>query len=253
MTLARIAAQTLLALVVGHSVAHATDKPLRVYILVGQSNMQGLDHRQTFEPHVVEEYGKDNVLIVKEAIGGRPIRMWVHDWEAEPGWKVDPDIPNTKPPLKEENGILYDSMMQKIQQATKGTKPKAIAFCWMQGERDANGGADAAYKAALKQLIANLRRDLERPDMNIVIARIGDYALDRPSCVAVRQAQRDIADEDAHGAWVDVDDLNDREVDGEVKSVVHYEKEGYVILGQRFARQGYALIKGKKPAEDGRP
>lgn len=41
MTLARIAAQTLLALVVGHSVASATDKPLRVYILVGQSNMEG--------------------------------------------------------------------------------------------------------------------------------------------------------------------------------------------------------------------
>ena len=35
--------------------------------------------------------------------------------------------------------------------------------------------------------------------------------------------------------------LNDREVDGEVKSVVHYEKEGYVIPGQRFDRQGHTL------------
>ena len=48
----------------------------------------------------------------------------------------------------------------------------------MQGERDANGGADAAYKDALKLLIAKLRRDLKRPDMNIVIGRIGDYAME---------------------------------------------------------------------------
>lgn len=90
--------------------------------------------------------------------------------------------------------------------------------------------------------------------MNIVIGRIGDYALDRPSCVAVRQAQREIADEDAHGAWVDVDDLNDREVKGVMQSVLHYNRpEGYVVLGERFARQGDALVKGEKPAEDGRP
>lgn len=89
--------------------------------------------------------------------------------------------------------------------------------------------------------------------MNIVIARIGDYALDRPSIVAVRKAQREIVEEDAHGAWVDVDDLNDRGGDGKMKSVVHYNKEGYVILGQRFARQGHALVSGKESAEDGRP
>ena len=136
----------------------------------------------------------------------------------------------------------------------KHSKFESITFCWMQGERDANGGAHAPYKDALKQLIANLRRDLKRPDMNIVIGRIGDYALDRPSCVAVRKAQREIVDEDPHGAWVDVDDLNDREVDGKIQSAVHYNRpEGYIILGQRFARQGHALIKGEEPAENGRP
>ena len=30
-------------------------------------------------------------------------------------------------------------------------------------------------------------------------------------------------------------------------------QQGYVILGERFARQGHALIKGQEPAEDGRP
>ena len=136
----------------------------------------------------------------------------------------------------------------------KHPKPTSVTFCWMQGERDANGGADAAYKDALKLLISKLRRDLKRPDMNIVIGRIGDYALDRPSPVAVRKAQREIADEDPRGAWVDVDDLNDREVKGKMQSVVHYNRpDGYIMLGRRFARQGHALVTGKEPAQDGRP
>ena len=42
----------------------------------------------------------------------------------------------------------------------------------------------APYKDALKLLISKLRRDLKRPDMNIVIGRISDAALDRPSWVA---------------------------------------------------------------------
>ena len=97
-------------------------------------------------------------------------------------------------------------------------------------------GRMRAYKKSL-QLIANLRRDLKPfPGHEHRHWAHRDYALDRPSCVAVRQAQREIADEDAHGAWVDVDDLNDREVKGVMKSVVHYNRsEGYVVLGQRHS------------------
>lgn len=35
---------------------------------------------------------------------------------------------------------------------------------------------------------------------------------------------------------------------------IHYNRpEGYIILGQRFARQSHELIKGEQPAEAGRP
>jgi hypothetical protein len=72
--------------------------------------------------------------------------------------------------------------------------------------------------------------------------------------VTVRKVQHEIANADLHGAWVDVDDLNDRMVKGKMQSVVHYNRPvGYILLGERFARQGYALIKGKKPAKNDRP
>jgi len=40
---------------------------------------------------------------------------------------------------------------------------------------------------------------------------------------------------------------------GEMRNDVHYTKDGYVILGRRFARQAHALVTGKEPAADGRP
>jgi len=45
-----------------------------LFILAGQSNMQGMNQRFTFEPRVSEEFGEENVLIVKEAMIGRLIR-----------------------------------------------------------------------------------------------------------------------------------------------------------------------------------
>ena len=64
----------------------------------------------------------------------------------------------------------------------------------------------------------------------------------------MRKIQMEIVDEDPSGAWVDVDDLNDREKDGKVSNAVHYNRpEGYIILGQRFVRQAMHLSREKSP------
>ena len=196
----------------------------------------------------------EKVVYIKVAKGGQPICRWLEEWQgiAKKNGLEENHIKRIHRGGKVE---FYQPILDQYKEMLKKhPKFESVTFCWMQGERDANGGAHAAYKDALKQLISNLRRDLKRPDMNVVIGRIGDYALDRESCVTVRKVQSEIANEDPHGAWVDVDDLNDRMVKGKMQSVVHYNRpEGYVVLGQRFARQGYALINGKKPAKNGRP
>ncbi len=113
----------------------------------------------------------------------------------------------------------------------------SVTSCWMQGERDANGGGQPAYKDGLRLLITKLRRDFERPDINIVIGRLSDAGQQKESWGAMRKIQMEIVNEDPSGAWVDVDDLNNREKDGKVINTVHYNRpEGYVILGQPFAR-----------------
>jgi len=242
-----------LILLLSASTCFAEDKPVHVFIFSGQSNMAGMDPETGFVPEAKALFGSEEVVYIKVAKGGQPICRWVKEW-ADIAKEKGMDTRHRDRILKGEGVLFYQPILNQYKELLeKHPKPTSVTFCWMQGERDANGGADAAYKDALKLLIAKLRRDLHRPDMNIVVGRISDAALDRPSWQTIRKAQCDIVNEDPRGAWVDVDDLNDKEVKGKLQSVVHYTKEGYVVLGQRFARQGYALIKGKKPAEDGRP
>ena len=226
-----------------------------LFILSGQSNMQGMDEKLTFAPRVHKEYGRENALIVKKAIGGRPIRMWVHDWEAAPDWKIDPDIPNTKPPLKEENGILYDSMMEKIVAATKGEKPKAIAFCWMQGERDARERHSAVYEKSLKKLFAQLKADFPSTPIVFVIGKLSDYGKDNkqpfyPEWEDVCRAQENVARDLPNCAIFSTDDLNtgDSPPHWKTKQIsqrvddLHMSAEGYKTLGTRFAEESIKLL-----------
>ncbi len=124
----------------------------------------------------------------------------------------------------------------------------------MQGESDAKKNFQEPYNEALKQLITNLRRDLKQPEMKFVIGRISDHKkASDASWEAVRQGQVNLAKSDPLGAWVDCDDLNNKEKNGVTTDDLHYTKEGYELLGRRYVRQAKLLIEGKKPAENGRP
>ena len=230
------------------------DQPVHLFILSGQSNMVGMDPETGFMPEVTKLFGDEKVVYIKVAKSAQPICRWLEEWDdiaKEKGLSEK----NRERLWKGERVTLYQPILDQYKETLKKhPKPASVTFCWMQGERDANGGGQPAYKDALQQLITKLRRDLERPDMNIVIGRLSDAGGNKESWAAMRKIQMEIVNEDPSGAWVDCDDLNDRMKDGKVQNAVHYERpEGYIILGQRFARQGHALIKGEKPAEDGRP
>ena len=232
----------------------AADKPVHLFILSGQSNMQGMDPETGFLPEAKKLFDGEQVVYIKVAKGGQPICRWLEEW-TDIAEKNGVDARTRKRILKDKGVEFYQPILDQYKEMLKKhPKPASVTFCWMQGERDANGGGQPAYKDALKALITKLRRDLERPDMNIVIGRLSDAGQKKESWGAMRKIQMEIVNEDPSGAWVDCDDLNDKMKDGKTQNAVHYERpEGYITLGRRFARQGYALIKGKKPAEDGRP
>ncbi len=207
------------------------EKKARLFILSGQSNMAGLDPKVSFTPAVKEAFAGDEVIVVKDASGGMPIRCWYKEWKPAGGEKP------------KGNGRLYKRLMDRVNAAIKDKTLTSVTFVWMQGERDANEKHGEVYADSLKGLITQVRDDLKREDVGVVIGRISDFDMKNkryPHWTMVREAQVKVAGEDPRCEWVDTDDLNGG------KNDLHYNKPGYKTLGERFAEKAIGLITGKK-------
>ena len=220
------------------SCVYAAENEKHLFILSGQSNMAGLDPNISFTPTVEAAFGKDNVIIIKDAQGSQPIRRWYKKWKPVKG-----DTPKA-------TGDLYDRLMLKVNAAIKGNKIKTVTFVWMQGERDAREKHGEVYAASFKSLIDQLADDLGRKDINFVIGRLSDFDMaDKkyPHWTMVRKAQVEVADASLRGSWVNTDDLNDgkNKKGKDINNDLHYSVDGYKNLGKRFAEKAITLINNK--------
>jgi hypothetical protein len=213
------------------------DGKVRLFILSGQSNMAGLNPDVSFTPAVKKEFAGDEVLVVKYAIGGQPIFRWYEQWKLPEG-ATDAAAAKVKP------GDMYAKLMELVQAAVGDRRVDSAAFVWMQGERDAKAGWQSVYEDALRGVVDQLRRDLKRDDLVVVIGRLSDHLKGDANWDAVRAAQEKVADDAKLGAWVDTDDLNDKNG----KNDLHYTKDGYAELGRRFAVQASKLIRRSEGA-----
>ena len=209
-----------------------------LFILSGQSNMQGHRPDEAFVPTVKKAFGAESVIVVQDALGGQPIHRWWKKW-------VDPQ--GNKPA---QSGDLYNRLMSKVMPAIKGEKLGSISFVWMQGERDAKMGWGKLYGEALIGLHSQFAIDLKwkKKDLGFVIGRLSDFDLKNKKYrhwSMVREAQVQVANANPVFAWVDTDDLNDglNRKGKEIKNDLHYSAEGYKILGKRFAEACIRLIK----------
>lgn len=217
---------------------------VHLFVLSGQSNMAGLKPENAFLPELKKLLPNDDIEHVKFAKGGQPIRKWVKNF--------DEISAKSELPAKKDPGAFYDQTLKTAQAKIAAKKPKTITFLWMQGERDAKEKLSAAYEESMKTLIANLRKDLNAPEMNFVIGRLSDFSTS-DHWEAVRAAQVKVANDDPRGSWVDTDDTNNKVKNGKPHNDLHYTKEGYDLFGQRLARQAVLLIQGKKPDAKGQP
>lgn len=70
--------------------------------------MAGLDEKVSFVPAVEKEFGKENVIVVKDAQGAQPISRWYRAYKPAHGEMPEPI------------GDLYDRLMKKVQATTEG-------------------------------------------------------------------------------------------------------------------------------------
>lgn len=222
--------------------ANIAAKGKHLFILSGQSNMAGLNPKTSFIPAVEKEFGKENVTVVKHAIGGRPIRLWDKNYK----------FPNKEASEKDKKGFgsIYIQLMKKVGDASKGKSYDTVTFVWMQGERDAREKLAEVYAESFKRILEQLKADLKKGKINFVIGRISDFDMSDKRYkhwTKVRDIQVKLAEDDPNGEWVDTDDLNDKvnKKTKKVKHDLHYTKAGYKTLGQRFADKAIELIKKK--------
>ena len=226
----------------GAEFAEADDRPVRLFILAGQSNMVHVKPAESFTPIVERAFPDARVVVVKDAHSGNLVRMWHKAWQTPEG---------AQRRGRGRNGKRYDQLMDKVRPAlAELPQPISVSFVWMQGEADTRFASYAAiYDKALKGILEQLQKDLDRKDIDFVVGRISDYGNDkpkqRPGWMTVRETQVKFAEAKPSRTWVNTDDLNG-DHDG-----LHLTKEGYKKLGERFAEAAVRLVnREEEPAED---
>lgn len=207
-----------------------------LFILSGQSNMAALNPNNSFTPAVSQAFGAENVIVVKHAIGGKPIRCWFDDWKTVVKENPKQNLPN-----------IYHPLVDMVKAATKNTSMASVTFLWMQGERDAREKKGDEYQKNLVRVYNQLARDLKRNDINMVIGRLSDHDMQNqkfPHWTKIREVQVNLANSNPLFEWIDTDDLNDGvNFKGKpIKNDLHMSVSGYKLMGIRFAEKAITLI-----------
>lgn len=159
---------------------------------------------------------KESIGIIKYSVGGTGISLW------------NPDNPDRD---------LYDNLLDAVANATApmaagGLELDIQGVFWMQGETDSTDPQwTANYEANLRRLIAGLRRDLNKPQLDVYISTIKDTPL-WTYRQGIWNAQQAVADADANVYLV-----KGRDLETHINDYGHYNARGQVTLGQRFALQ----------------
>jgi len=206
-----------------------------LFILSGQSNMVRMNESKTFITVLENEFGKDNIIVVKDALGSQSIQRWYKNWKSPRG-----EVP-------EQRGDLYDRLMQKVTNSITNQKIATVTFIWMQVERDARMQWSDIYEESLLGLYDQLSEDLKRDDINFIIGRLNDFDMNNekwPDWTKIRAIQVKVGESNALFSWVNTDDLNDG-LNSEGKIIyndLHMSEKGYDTLGLRFAKNAIRLI-----------
>ncbi len=232
-------------------------KPLAVFILAGQSNMAGsgqsdelpveyqtspsnvrvLGRRGQLEPLMPQgRFGPDvsfshalakawpdrTIVIVKHAVGGTSALAWSPNWSEE----------QARITGNERNGPLYDRLMARVKPLMEREDVEIVAMLWAQGGRDARfEQAAKEYKENLKKIIEAVRRDVGNPRLPFLLAQTVDAPPRAfPYIETVRKAQQEISKEVPGTRLISSDKL------AKHRDNIHFNTEGQIELGKRFAR-----------------
>jgi acetyl esterase/lipase len=248
-------------------------KRIDLFLLMGQSNMQGtgrLPDAKTAHPRIAMMHIKTDQWYVAQHplhFDGDPVSMEGVDRRG-----VGPGLAFAEAIVARESDVmvglipcalggsgigmwqkgkgttLYDRTVQRARLALEQTPPGKARICgalWLQGESDSTEARYGAYGERLLKVVDTLRADLEQPELPFIACTIGSFLEDRTRkrripAGAEFDRWREINElllglpaKRSHTACVDARDLTT----GHVGDYTHYSSEAQDVIGKRFAKQ----------------
>ncbi len=222
---------------------------LQIFILAGQSNMEGDgDMKNYLAPdtrgrvYVFDE--QYNWQVGKEPVRtkvGPSIAFAVELLEADPAAVVGlincarggTNIGQWQRQLDEN--ALYAKMMKRAKAASVQGEIRGVLF--FQGENDTEGDPTDhphEWKKYFEQFVADVRSDLQTPDLPVVFAQLG--RVDKHALWEVVKRQQAQVNASRTG-MIRTDDLAYQE------GGIHYTTESYVEIGKRFAHKYWEIVR----------
>ncbi len=260
----------------------AEKKPIKVYLMAGQSNAEGHNYfgKECTERHPDIDKPRDDAWCIFSGkkisgplgpgFGGGPGASNVFGPEMVMGRILGDAIENPiiffksatggtqlhtrwRPPsaVKRaggEVGDLYKRMMRRFHRFLAnpkveypqydGREIEIAGFIWFQGENDSlaqvdpndpNTGFWNYYEENLRDLVHDVRTELAVPKLPVLIIQIGPAPVwDRKGGgKVIRAAQKKVAEEDEHAAWISTMDLHPK---------AHYNTPGMITISERAAK-----------------
>lgn len=231
-------------------------KPLDLYLLIGQSNMSGRgylnDYFRQLSDSAVFMLNKNNDWVIarhplhfdkpKIDAVGPGLSFGIAMAKASPqhliglvpcavgGTSITTWVPGAYD--KATKTHPYDDMLQRVEEAKKSGHFKGII--WLQGESDSREDKAATYIDSLQQLIQRLRVLLNDPDMPFVAGQLGHY---RPQYENINKQLKKLPRRVPFTAVASSKGFTDR------GDQTHFNAESADKYGKRFAQKMLHLLK----------
>lgn len=200
--------------------------PMNRYSTVRKSlNQQHISPATMFGQTVANRTGR-KILIVMNALGGSSIDKWAKDAA----------LIDDKGSIANSSLQLYNEAIRRAKEAQKYGTLRGIL--WHQGEADINRAS--LYPMQLSQLVADLRADLNMPEIPFVAGELAYWYGEDKASINFNKMIRTIQDFIPNGDWISAEGANmlSNEKDP------HFGRDGQLLLGERYAEKILKLVYG---------
>jgi hypothetical protein len=131
-------------------------------------------------------------------------------------------------------------LVKEVSAATANRSFDTVTFVWMQGEADTGDTTAPSYAENLRGFIQQIRGELKRPDMTVVIGRLHPQNVGSKHWDTVRAAQVRVAEADPLATWLDTDAFERGKT---TYTGIHFTRDGFVELGKAFAAKAVEVLR----------